>query len=424
MRLFVSDVEDPQVMTGIAEIGIDRLASPEVVENPYPAYARFREASPLAGYRDWPPGTVPGADEPVDAWALFKYEDVMEAVKDPETFSSRDPLQEASSAPSLMLVNHDAPDHTKLRKIVNLAFSPRRVNALEDWLAGMMPSLLDELGEGEVDAMTVAPEVPARGMVRLLGLDEGDHERFHFWANAFMLSSDMAPEERAASNQEMWQVFAGHVDRRMSELPTSTDASVDDAQDLIGALVRAEVDGERFTIEEIIRFCVTLVVAGTETTTYLIGNVLDALARFPEAVAEVRADRSLLGRFIEETMRLNGPPQRLFRIATRDTELGGKRIRQGDWVALFFAAANRDPAVFPDPDAFDLHRPNVRKQLALGHGVHFCLGAVLARLEVSCIANAFLDRFSVIRHGETPPVKQTATLLQHGFLTLPLHVER
>lgn len=409
-------------MAGIAEVGIDQLATPTVVANPYPFYERFREASPVPGYRDWPPGTVPGADEPVEAWALFRHDDVMKAVKDPQTFSSRDPLQEASSAPSLMLVNHDPPEHTSLRKLVNLAFSPRRINGLEAWLTSLMPSLLDELGEGEVDVMRIAPEIPARGMVKLLGLNEGDHERFHYWANAFMLSSDMAPEERVASNEEMFAVFAERVAQRIAE--TDADADVEDADDLITALIRAEVDGQRFTPEEIVRFCVTLVVAGTETTTYLIGNVLEALAAYPEAREEVRGNRALVGNFIEEAMRLNGPPQRLFRVATRDVEIGGKTIGKGDWVALFFASANRDPAVFGHPDTFDLHRPNVRKQLALGHGLHFCLGAVLARLEVACLVNAFLDRYAVIRHGDAPAVKQTATLLQHGYVELPLVLER
>ncbi|MBA2347498.1 MAG: cytochrome P450 [Solirubrobacterales bacterium] len=408
--------------TSSTEIGITELATAGVIADPYPIYDQFRDASPVPGYRDWPPGTIPGLDKPVDAWALFAYDDVYVAAKDAGTFSSRDPIQEASSAPSLMLVNHDAPEHTSLRKLVNLAFSPRRINALEGWLAGLMPNLLDELGEGEVDVMTLAPEVPARGMVKLLGLLEGDHVRFQKWANAFMLSSDMSPDERMASNMEMFQAFGERVAARVADAAASAD--VEAADDLISALLRAEVDGERFTPEEIVRFCVTLVVAGTETTTYLIGNVLASVADHPEAVAELRADRSLIGAFIEETMRLTGPPQRLFRIATRDVEIKGKQIAEGDWVALFFGAANRDPAVFENPDSFDLHRANVRKQLSLGHGLHFCLGAVLARLEVRAVLESILDRYPTVRRGETPPVKQTATLLQHGYITLPLVLER
>jgi cytochrome P450 len=406
------------------EYGVEALASPEAVANPYPIYDRYRDESPVPGYRDWPPGTIPGMDDPVEAWALFRYSDVAAAARDTATFSSRDPLQEASSAPSLVLVNHDPPEHSALRKPVNLAFSPKRIAALESWLAEQMPGLLDRLGDGEVDVMDLAPEVPARGMVRLLGLPEGDHVRFQRWANAFMLSSAMSPDDRVASNEEMFGVFSERVAEAATGAARDPDADVDSANNLIAALMRAEVDGVRLTPEEIVRFCVTLVVAGTETTTYLIGNVLDTLASYPGVCEEVRANRDLIPAMVEETMRLNGPPQRLFRIATRDVTVGDKHIKRGDWVALFFAAANRDPSVFDEPDRFDLHRPNIRKQLSLGHGLHFCLGAALARLEVLSVVNAVLDRYPTIRRGRREPVKQTATLLQHGFVSLPLLLSR
>lgn len=408
---------------------IELLTTPEGIADPYPLYDRLRELSPVAGYRDWPPGTVPGADEPVTAWALFRYDQVHAAARDSTTFSSRDPLQEASSAPSLMLVNTDPPKHEVERKLVSQAFSPRRVKRLEGWLAGLVPSLLDDLGAGDVDVMEFAAEVPTRAMVRLLGLPDGDHVRFRRWANAFMLSSTLTPQERMASNEEMVATFATRLaehTERLAQRPPSGDEEdsgedVEDAADLISALLRAEVDGQRLTPEEIVRFCVTLVVAGSETTTFLIGNLLHALARDPQVQKRVRADRSLLNIFIEETMRLDGPPQRLFRIATRDVEIDGKVIRAGDWVALFFGSANRDPAVFPDPGRLDLDRPNIRQQLSLGHGLHFCLGAALARLEVMSVLNAVLDRYSTITVTDDPGTKQTASLLTHAYIRLPLH---
>jgi cytochrome P450 len=408
---------------------IELLTTPEGIADPYPLYDRLRELSPVAGYRDWPPGTVPGADEPVTAWALFRYDQVHAAARDSTTFSSRDPLQEASSAPSLMLVNTDPPKHEVERKLVSQAFSPRRVKRLEGWLAGLVSSLLDDLGGGDVDVMEFAAEVPTRAMVRLLGLPDGDHVRFRRWANAFMLSSTLTPQERMASNEEMVATFATRLaehTERLAQRPPSGDEEdsgedVEDAADLISALLRAEVDGQRLTPEEIVRFCVTLVVAGSETTTFLIGNLLHALAREPQVQKRVRADRSLLNIFIEETMRLDGPPQRLFRIATRDVEIDGKVIRAGDWVALFFGSANRDPAVFPDPGRLDLDRPNIRQQLSLGHGLHFCLGAALARLEVMSVLNAVLDRYSTITVTDDPGTKQTASLLTHAYIRLPLH---
>lgn len=402
---------------------LEQLTTPEGVSDPYPLYDQLRAVSPVPGYRDWPPGTVPGADEPVTAWALFTYEQVFEATRDTATFSSRDPLQEASSAPSLMLVNTDPPKHDVERKLVSLAFSPRRVQRLEEWLKGQVANLLDELGTGEVDVMEFAAEIPTRAMVRLLGLPDGDHVRFRKWANAFMLSSSLTPEERVASNQEMVTAFASRLAEhtaRLAEQPPSDD--VEDAADLISALLRAEVDGQRLTPEEIVRFCVTLVVAGSETTTFLIGNLLHALARDPEVTARLRADRTLVNIFVEEAMRVDGPPQRLFRTATRDVEVGGKLIRKGEWVALFFGSANRDPEVFADPGVLDLDRKNIRQQLSMGHGLHFCLGASLARLEVVTVVNAVLDKYQTIALTDDPGTKQTASLLTHAFVRLPLQL--
>lgn len=401
------------------------LTTPAGIADPYPLYDELRVLSPVAGYRDWPPGTVPGADEPVDAWALFRHDQVFEAARDSATFSSRDPIQEASSAPSLMLVNTDPPTHTAERKLVSQAFSPRRVKRLGGWLDELVPRLLDDIPDGETDVMSFAAEVPTRAMVRLLGLPDGDHVRFKRWANAFMLSSAMTPDERMASNDEMVEAFAGRLADHISACAgRPTTGHVDDAEDLISALVGAEVDGTRLTPEEIVRFCVTLVVAGSETTTYLIGNLLHALATEPDITARLRSDRSLSNTFVEETMRLSGPPQRLFRIATRDVEISGSVIRQGDWVALFFGAANRDPAVFDHPDRLDLDRPNIRQQLSLGHGLHFCLGAALARLEVLSIVNAVLDRYRTISLAADPGDKQNASLLTHGYTRLPLVLHR
>ncbi|CAM4345303.1 Biotin biosynthesis cytochrome P450 [Mycobacterium basiliense] len=410
---------------------VELLTTPLGVANPYPLYDQLRELSPVAGYRDWPPGTVPGADEPVTAWALFRYDQVFEAVRDATTFSSRDPLQEASSAPSLMLVNTDPPKHEVERKLVSQAFSPRRVKRLEAWLNELVPRLLEDLGTGDgnkgVEVMGFAAEIPTRAMVRMLGLPDGDHVRFRRWANAFMLSSSLTPEERIASNQEMVATFATRLAEHTARLAEQgagapIDPDVEDAEDLISALLRAEVDGQRLTPEEIVRFCVTLVVAGSETTTFLIGNLLHALAREPEIQARIRADRSLLNIFVEEAMRVDGPPQRLFRIATRDVEIGGKLIRKGEWVALFFGSANRDPDVFEYPGQLDIDRPNIRQQLSMGHGLHFCLGSSLARLEVIAVLNAVLDRYQTIALAEDPGTKQTASLLTHAYVRLPLHL--
>lgn len=189
---------------------------------------------------------------------------------------------------------------------------------------------------------------------------------------------------------------------------------------LITALLKAEVDGEQLTLDEIIRFCITLVVAGSETTTFLLGNLLYNLATMPDIRAKLAADRSLIDAFIDESLRHGGPPQRLFRIATQDVEVGGRLIREGEWVALFFAAANHDPAVFPEPAKFDIARPNLNKQLTFGVGIHHCLGSALARMEGRALIEAVLDHMEDVSLGHEAPVPQRASLLNHGLDRLTL----
>ena len=394
------------------------LATPEVIADPYPVYAALRDRSPLPGYVDHPPGTVPGVDEPVTAWALLRHEHVVAAARDHATFSSRDPLQEASDAPTLMLVNTDQPLHTTHRKIVNKVFTRGRVEALRPWMHERVKELVAALPVGEEVEIVhgLCAQVPAIVMCRFFGAPAVDATRYERWANAFMLSADLSAEERGASNLELGGYFVELCQTRAAAL----EAGEEPGDGLVDALLTAEAGGERLAFEEIVRFCITLVVAGSETSMYFGANVVDALLDHPEAAAQVRADRSLIGAFLNETLRLTGPPQRLFRIATRDVQVGEAQIRAGDWVALFFAAANHDPDVFPEPQRFRLDRENAGKHLTYGLGIHYCLGAPLATLELECLVDALLDRFERIERGPTPPVPQTATLLQHSRTRIPV----
>ncbi len=393
------------------------LATPEVIADPYPAYAALRDASPLAGYVDYPPGTVPGVDEPVTAWALLRHEHVFAAARDHRTFSSRDPLQEASDAPTLMLVNTDQPLHTTHRKIVNKVFTRGRVEALRPWMRERVAELVAGLRAGEEVEVVhgLCAHVPAIVMCRFFGAPDEDAAKYERWANAFMLSADLSGEERNASNLELGAYFVELCQARAGVL----QAGEAPGDGLIDALLTAEADGERLEFEEIVRFCITLVVAGSETSMYFGANVMDALLDHPEEVRAVRADRGLIGAFLDETLRLTGPPQRLFRIATCDVQVGEAQIREGDWVALFFAAANHDPDVFPEPHEFRLDRPNSGKHLTYGIGIHYCLGAPLATLEMECLVEAIFDRFPRMERGASAPVPQMATLLQHSRTHIP-----
>lgn len=401
-----------------AEFTVASLNAPAVIANPYPYYARLRELPPQFGLRDWPPGTVPGQDIPEPSWVLLKYADVAAAAKNHDAFSSRDPMQEASDAPTLMLVNHDRPRHTVLRNIARQAFTPKRVEFdVAPWVATTVSRMLDTLGSGEVEFMQAFAEMlPAHVMTRLIGTPAEDVDKLRRWASAFMVTSDFTLEQRNQCNREIAMYYAQAVAERYRDI----ERGLEPPDDLMTAFIRAEDGGDTLTRDEVTRFCLTLVVAGAETTGYLLGNLVCTLAEEPHFFTQLQADRSLVRPFIEESLRRDGPPQRLFRVATADIELGGAHIRAGDWVALFYAAANRDPSVFESPDRFILGRPNVGRQLTFGHGIHHCMGAGIARMEAEKMINGLLDRCARIDHGSAPMKRQTGGLLNYGLDRCPV----
>ena len=191
------------------------------------------------------------------------------------------------------------------------------------------------------------------------------------------------------------------------------------ADDLITALVEAEVAGESLEDWEVLGFCILLLIAGNETTTNLISNLLNILVERPALWQQLREERSLIETVIEETLRYESPVQRLFRVTTREVAVSGVQIPQGANITIFYGAANRDPSAFPQPDEFRLDR-DLRNHVAFGMGIHYCLGAPLARAETRITLNAFLDRFPVLTRGDAPAVRQTASHLVFGFSHLPL----
>ena len=405
-------------MTKEAGFSVANMLDPAVIANPYPYYKLLRDQPPQFGLLDYPPGTVPGVDTPNPAWVFTRYEDVVAVLKDHDTFSSLDPMQEASAAPSLMLVNHDRPRHTVLRNIAKKAFTPKRVvtdiaplvtKTISDMIGGLMDTEIDFMKE-------VAGVLPSVIMTFLIGTPREDYTKLVRWANAFMVSSDFTPEERNQSNMELFQYYSSKVDACYAAIERGEE--VQDA--LMSAFISAEEEGEQLTKQEVVLFCITLVVAGAETTTYLLGNLVATLQEEPELFAKLKQDRSLIRPFIEESLRRDGPPQRLFRVTTRDCELGGVQIKQGDWVAFFMAAANRDPGVFPDPDKFVLGRPNIGKHVSFGHGIHHCLGSGVARMEAEKMLEVILSHCSAIEAGATVKRRQSGGLLAYGLQSLPL----
>lgn len=395
-----------------ADIAADELFKRELISDPYPAYRRLRDRSPFKCV-DLPAGTVAGIAGPLRSWALMKYSDVYRALRDYETFSSARPLVVQNSAP-LVLIFDNPPRHTRFRRLVNNAFTVKRIEALIPWITSVAHELVDEFGPDEFDIVEhYTVPLPVKVIARLVGIPGNDYERFKRWSDAFLSLTSMDNPERMRSIQEMAGYFGKIAAARRAH----------GAEDLITALVEAEIDDEKLQEWEVLGFCMLLLIAGNETTTNLIGNILNLLAARPELWQQLRTDRTLIETVIEESLRYESPIQRITRTTTREVEVSGVHIPKGDRVILYFGAANRDPGEFPSPDEFRLDR-DLGNHLAFGMGVHYCLGAPLARTETKITLNTLLDRFSAIKRGRAPAVRQTMTPLLFGFQQLPLVFEK
>ena len=395
-------------MTRVPSFEPEDLASPEIVADPFAAYGQLRDRGPFT-YTHLPAGSVPGISEPMRAWAVMRFDDVARVLRDHETFSSCKAHSE-KLLPHLMLIQDDPPRHTRFRRLVSQVFTPKRIKGLGPRITAVAHELLDEMPDGPVEVMrSYAIPLPMRIIARLIGIPEEDHVTFRRWSDASLSFVSTSPASRVEQLEQMTQFLKQVVARRRQS----------GADDLITTLVEAQPDGDALEDWEIVGFLILLLIAGNETTSGLLGNMLNILADRPQLWQRLRDDRRIVDALIEETLRYDSPVQRLSRVTTKEVELSGVSIPRDELVMLFFGAANRDPARFADPDEFRLDR-RANEHLAFGAGIHFCLGARLALAEAAVTLHAFAERFSEIARGDRPAVRQTSKLLLLGFDELPL----
>jgi cytochrome P450 len=372
-----------------------RANDPGVVEDPFAFYAALRETAP-----------VHFAEE-IGAWLVSRHADVLEVVSDPARFSSAIGPIAVMPAPAALailargikpvstLLTADPPAHTRYRALVSRAFAPRRVARMEASVRAVAESLVAGFraaGAVELVAEFAVP-FPLTVIADQLGVPRADLPRFKRWSDDFVaLLGGMVSTERfvecARGIVEFQDYFRARIEERRAE----------PRDDMLTDLVQARLPGEQpLDLPEMISILQQFLVAGNETSTNMIAAAIRYLLASPEQLALVRADPALVPAAVEEALRLETPTQTLFRAATRDTELCGVPLPKGARLAVLYGSANRDPTIFPEPDRFDVRRPNLRDHLAFGHGTHFCLGAGLARKEGAIALELLLGELPGLR---------------------------
>lgn len=386
---------------------------PEFHVDPYPFYHRLREADPVHLSQ-------------IGLWILTRYDDCVTSLRDPRF--GRDGFEailaaqygeesEGSRLPRSMLFR-DPPDHTRLRSLVNRAFTPRVIEGLRDQIQVLVNGLLDRVERrGRLDVIAdLAYPLPVTVICDMLGVPVGDHEQIKEWSSDVIRSLDAIGLPSDASIIERGRIGRHRIaDYFRTLLP---ERRRHPRADLLSSLIAVEEQGDRLTEGELLSTCILLFIAGHETTVNLIGNGLLALLRNPDQLQRLKAEAGLIGSAVEELLRYDSPVQRTARITNAEVEVGGKTIPKGAFVVAAIGAANRDPAHFPDPDRLDIGRADNR-HIAFGFGIHFCLGAPLARVEGQIALGTLLRRLPGLRlTGPEPEWRESSTL--RGLKALPV----
>ena len=383
--------------------------SAEFKADPYPFYADLRREQPVA------------RTEPLGFYAVSRYDDVSFVLKSPHLFSSAAMGAAtmigggADTVRTATVINSDPPDHTRLRNLVNRAFTPRMVAEMEPRIRELTAELLDRVAPaGEMDlTRDLAIPLPVIVIAEILGVEAERYEDFKRWSDdvVLLMSGSVSESEREALRADLEALsayFQEIIVARRNE----------PRNDLISMLVRAESEDQSLTPEEVMSFTGLLLIAGNETTTNLITNGTLALLENPGELEKVRTNRSLITNMVEEALRYDAPVQFLFRTAAQDVDLADTTIPQGSIVLPLYASGNRDERRYPDPDRFDVSR-NAQGHLAFGLGIHFCLGAPLARLEARVAFEELIGRFPSLRRSDEPFERVDSPFLR-GIKRFPL----
>jgi pimeloyl-[acyl-carrier protein] synthase len=386
---------------------------PEFHANPYPFYRRLREEDPVHA-------------SPLGIWVLTRYEDAVMVLRDPrfgregiaELQEARLGAARARPKNSRDMLFRDPPDHTRLRSLVSRAFTPRVVEEMRPHIQEIVDGLLDRVeGSGGMDVIEdLAYPLPVRVICEMLGVPTSDQEVFRQWSADIARSLDAAlfPADSGVgtrgqeASDALKEYFRSLIAvRRKHPQP-----------DLLSGLIAAEEQGDKLSEAELLSTCVLILIAGHETTVNLIGNGLLALLGNPDQLRALASDPSLIQTGVEELLRYDGPVQRTSRMTMADVEIGGKKIAKDSVVVVAIGAANRDPAYFADPERLDITRRENR-HIAFGFGIHFCLGASLARIEGQVAIGTLLRRMPALKLvSDTPEWRESSVL--RGLKTLPV----
>ena len=389
--------------------------SAEMAQDPYPTYSELRTRDPVHRSRL------------TKSWIFTRHADADVILRDYQRFSN-DPRKgeltgrQRAALPSrddFTMLFLDPPDHKRLRSLVNKAFTPRAIRALEPRIRSILNDLLDDIDDpSNFDLMeTLARPLPVIVIAEMLGVPPKDRAQFKVWSNlrARMLEPTISAEERAngeVAARELDGYFRPIIEARLA----------DPRDDILSALAHAEEASDKLTEREMLNMLRLLLVAGNETTTNLIGNGALALLRHPDQLEKLREDPGLIPTAVEELLRFDSPVQADFRRALSDCEVNGFPLRQRQSVMILLGAANRDPEAFEDPDRLDVGRSS-GSHLSFGRGIHHCLGAPLARLEGRVFLEMLLERFSSLRLLDGNPAFHNNIVLR-GLKALPVAAHR